>query len=247
MITFSRKLFIAFILLTTIGSLTAHKTAKNTRQIKQKTWNDMAAQVDTWVDGLGMGIDPEIKNTVIVLNLLGFKTDASCQGHIDRGVPAPWVDFTVKDPELDALHKQWVAIIQEIDRKESQLKEKYPDLSLREIDTSSLEPLWQQRWTMRDQLEKLSRTKIMGLRDLICAFYKKHTKHRNYAYDNILFLMEFGSLNFRLISLGADWQVTRDEKERQQKLKEYQEEMRLFTNFLKDYYFSDNNFSMNYV
>lgn len=242
MITCSKKYLITFVLLTTISSLIAHKSVKNTRQAKQAAWHAMAAQVDTWVDGLGKGIDSEIKDTVIVLNLLGFKTDGSCEGHIDKGVPAPWVDFTVKDQELDALSQQWNAIYQEANQKELQLKEKYSDPSLwTETDIASLEPLWHQRWVVRDQLEKLSRTKISGVRDLIRKFYGKHKKHSDDSYDTMLYLWEFGDFHYRLISLGADWQVTRDEKERQKKLKEYKQEMRLFTSFLKNYYFSDAN------
>lgn len=43
----------------------------------------------------GTPIDPNILNIVIVLNNLGFTTEASCQGHLTHGLPFPWVDCPI--------------------------------------------------------------------------------------------------------------------------------------------------------
>lgn len=44
-------------------------------------------------DRLGLSIDPRILDTVVALQFHGFPTDASCEGHLDHGRPAPWVEI----------------------------------------------------------------------------------------------------------------------------------------------------------
>lgn len=56
----------------------------------------MLRAVDRVKDALGKGVDPGIRETVAVLNLLGFRTRQSCEGHVDErgfGLPSPWVDI----------------------------------------------------------------------------------------------------------------------------------------------------------
>ena len=66
---------------------------------KKKKWDDMSKKVDKVIDKLGMGIDKGIKKIVIVLNLLGFMTDGSCEGHIKWGRIHPWVDVSIETPK----------------------------------------------------------------------------------------------------------------------------------------------------
>ncbi|GCE14804.1 hypothetical protein [Tengunoibacter tsumagoiensis] len=56
-------------------------------------WNKQASQLASVTDLTGKSIDPGILETVIALNLLGVETTSSCEGHLDHGTPAPWVDF----------------------------------------------------------------------------------------------------------------------------------------------------------
>ncbi len=44
-------------------------------------------------DKLGKKVDAGIIETVVVLNLLGMPTTMSCEGHLDHGTGAPWVDI----------------------------------------------------------------------------------------------------------------------------------------------------------
>ena len=67
---------------------------------KQKQWDEMQATVDGLVDALGYTIEPEVKDLVVCLNLLGCPTNASCQGHTfseDRGLPFPWVSVSAEN------------------------------------------------------------------------------------------------------------------------------------------------------
>ncbi len=54
-------------------------------------WQTIAQQMRETTDSLGKPIDPGILEAVIVLNVLGFTTEQSCEGHLDRALPAPWV------------------------------------------------------------------------------------------------------------------------------------------------------------
>jgi len=51
--------------------------------------NKMRSLKDEWG-----GIDKNIFNLVITLNVLYVPTTGSCEGHIDHGAPAPWVKVT---------------------------------------------------------------------------------------------------------------------------------------------------------
>lgn len=52
-------------------------------------------------------IDPKIMSAVIALRAWHFATTASCQGHLSRGEPAPWIDIGVTPrPKTPAGEKQ---------------------------------------------------------------------------------------------------------------------------------------------
>jgi hypothetical protein len=50
-------------------------------------------------DGLGLGIDDGIVDTVIALTAHGIPTVASCEGHVDHGLAYPWVDVSHRSPK----------------------------------------------------------------------------------------------------------------------------------------------------
>jgi len=57
------------------------------------SWEDAEAFARCITDGMGYPIDDGILETVVALNLLGLRTCQSCEGHLDDGLPYPWVDF----------------------------------------------------------------------------------------------------------------------------------------------------------
>ncbi len=61
-------------------------------------WERTARAVGNVRDKLGLPVDAGIRDTVVVLNLLGLPTTQSCGGHVNatgHGLPAPWVDFVL--------------------------------------------------------------------------------------------------------------------------------------------------------
>ncbi len=57
------------------------------------TWAETIKRLRHTVDKLGKPIDTGILETVAVINMLGIETRASCEGHLDWGLPYPWVDL----------------------------------------------------------------------------------------------------------------------------------------------------------
>ena len=65
-------------------------------ETKLQKYKQMYESLDGIGDKIGMPIDQGIKKTVALLNLLGFPTSGSCEGHVDvdHGLLTPWVDIT---------------------------------------------------------------------------------------------------------------------------------------------------------
>ena len=169
-------------------------------------------------DKLGMGIDQEILETVVVFNALEIPTSASCEGHTDHGINGPWVDIESKDIEL--LNEQIKKILVEIDIKEKS------EASKEEVEKMLL------KLHKLDQIRKNKNLEIVKriLNDLE-LFYK----NKEISFDKRLIIIFYGSFA-RIISQGADMQDLEPARFRQEKLLEYQKEMKSFTKFLKEKY-----------
>src|SRR5579864_6767791 len=60
---------------------------------RQAAWEAKRREIDQITDALGLGIDEDIKETVVAFNMLGFNTSASCEGHLDHGLSTPFIDI----------------------------------------------------------------------------------------------------------------------------------------------------------
>ena len=101
-----------------------HGSESMHEQEKLAQWEEARAKVEQMKDRLGKSVDGGIKETVVGLNVSGINTTASCEGHVDWGEAAPWVDVeTAELPELEErLHvvkseEEGTAIVAEITRK----------------------------------------------------------------------------------------------------------------------------------
>lgn len=77
--------------------------------IQITTWDETAKHYRRVVDKLGKKIDEGIFDTVVALNMLGVVTRASCEGHLDWGVPHPWVDIEAEIGTKYRLHQYLTA------------------------------------------------------------------------------------------------------------------------------------------
>lgn len=206
---------------------------------KQKQWDKQTEEVDSWTDGLGYPIDQGIKDTVIVLNILGFTTCQSCEGHLDHGDANPWIDFKLDQPEVLALQNQVSEFVRvELTEQFQALKMKYPHLSLDEIlqtqEGEYLKPKYERFLYLLSLYQQEAKKKLALLFELLDKFYQIHDS----SEDEKLFLQIEGII--RLSSHGWKLQAHRSENERETKLKLYLEEMKAFTNFLKERFFHQN-------
>lgn len=64
------------------------------------TYQESKEIVDRLADGLGMPIDEKIKYLVAAMRMYGVRTTMSCEGHLDRGSPYPWIRFDAEDVYL---------------------------------------------------------------------------------------------------------------------------------------------------
>lgn len=72
----------------TIESGDADKEQKSEKEI---LWGQKQQEVDEIADLNGKGIDKDIKESVVAFNMQGLPTSNSCEGHVDRGLPYPFV------------------------------------------------------------------------------------------------------------------------------------------------------------
>ena len=69
--------------------------------------NKLRKKVDKITDALVMPVDEGIKEAVIMFNAVGLYTSASCDGHLDHGILAPWIDIEAPtNQKKDTLEKK---------------------------------------------------------------------------------------------------------------------------------------------
>jgi hypothetical protein len=70
---------------------------------KLLSYEQAKTDVALLTDKLGMPIDANIQELVISFWMHNIKTEASCEGHLDHGVPYPWIDIAPQS-NFQALH-----------------------------------------------------------------------------------------------------------------------------------------------
>lgn len=120
----------------------------------QLTWEEAIVTVKTMVDRLGKRVDEGIIETVAVLNLLGFRTSQSCEGHLHRACPHPWVMIDAdREHEID---QKWLAMHKlEEQARESRKIDDYDRYISSYIQYRLLAEQWRREDTVRPQLEAL--------------------------------------------------------------------------------------------
>src|SRR4051794_2537985 len=62
------------------------------RSERERAWQRKLHDIETVRDALGRPLDSGVKEIVAALNIIDIPTSASCEGHIDRGKGAPWLE-----------------------------------------------------------------------------------------------------------------------------------------------------------
>ncbi|MEI6237718.1 MAG: hypothetical protein WCP03_03920 [Candidatus Saccharibacteria bacterium] len=111
-----------------------------------KTYEEVAYEVDNMADGLNYPIDQGIKKIVTALRLLGFPTESSCEGHMDRGLQYPWIQFIAQDlddvklKEVNKKERKRLIELAEEFRKDVNPDFKYSILDVDDLSSFRLAP-----------------------------------------------------------------------------------------------------------
>jgi len=233
-----KKLFIFSI---SVFFLSAGLYASKTHPTKQEQWDAMAADVDHWIDPTGRAVDSQIKEIVIALNLSGIKTDASCEGHLGRGNPFPWVDIVIDRQEVERVEQEILDNEKQMNNENELLVRNFPRLS--ELDrfdlpeAANLRKCRHKHFLLCDSMHKIFAKSLEPLNELLCQFYKHHRS----SYDKMLIVSSDSASSMsvvRLYSIGEKRQCIRTAQEQRLNLAAYQEEMRAFATFLKKKFMS---------
>ena len=189
---------------------------------KEQYWHEMRLRVAQMTDKLGKRVDAGIAETVVALNALGILTTASCEGHLDHGTGAPWVD--IEDPNASEQSAEVGRLFQHalhVQRQRAQI-------------TEEVMHLFEQAHQAKQHVKRIHLAMRYRLLVYLAAFYE----HRQVPYDIRLVIQARDTTGrSRLESQGADFQDVAPPDVKAQKLREYQEEIHAFTAFLKDRYF----------
>jgi hypothetical protein len=200
-------------------------------EVKQQRWQKLTTEFRQMTDRLGKGIDDGILETVVALNALDINTWQSCEGHIDWGIDAPYVDIEAKGTE--AAEQRVSEAFDKADEVHRKIMHSPQDVH---VNVDEVDELYKEAHRLRKEADKPhleERRKVMVVLE---EFYKE----RQVPYDRRLHIQAIGARS-RIESQGAGLPQILEPEVRQQKLREYQEEMGAFTKFLKEKFFSSQN------
>lgn len=206
----------------------------NTKDLKLEA---IRRDVDSIADRLGRTVDTHIKEVVVMFNANGLPTSSSCEGHVERGLLAPYVEISApNEPE-----ERFVGQNESFEN----VSEKY-NITIEAAKTmDNLQAYWEaikecsqneetaeyKQWNSEN--EKL----LAKARSVLEEFYQERQ-----VEPDVRLCIEEGVGYFRIHNGGADYQevietereFSDDEKKiRAEDLAIYRTEMSEFTEFLR--------------
>jgi hypothetical protein len=184
------------------------------QKVRSSSWEEVSCRMSLVTDALGKPIDEGIFDTVVALNILGFQTTMSCEGHRERGIAAPWVD--IEPLGIQELRTQITAKQKEVNTEESGPKK-----------------LSKEALLLHAQLKAKQLALFQSLTKLLDQFYIYPRGYIAYNQRLIPRLWGIPAGRIRLEPMGTELQTIVPPQEKEEKLKEYQQEMNDFTTFLR--------------
>jgi len=210
------------------------------KKTKEELLRDKIEEVSKYGDGRGQEMDAEVIEAVALMNLLGFNTSSSCGGHVDQwNIRNPYIRVAAPDKPMEYVGERLLKKI---------ISKKY---SITDRQVEYREPAEKEYWHG-----------IKGNNYKRTNEWQEWDKKNEILYDELMeFLEEYRGLsekqpNFHRrhglavdVVFGEDVptdqrkkRLTADEKEiLERKLGSFQEEVKLFTEFLKKKYFEENS------
>jgi hypothetical protein len=210
----------------------------NRKNERWQLWREKLKELDTITDNEGVPIDDDIKETVAVLNLIGIPTAQSCAGHIMGRLRYPMILGWAKDRPVERftndkdirckIASKYHISVDDIEFNSQATEEYYTIVTkLRLKETKEYK-----KWIKQNKL--LRKT----LRLLLKEFYS----NRNPLPYSKLYLAP--SLGYLLVSRShrsKTRNISYSSKDIP-KIKAAQEEMKAFTEFLKNKFFNSTEY-----
>ncbi|MGM0439155.1 MAG: hypothetical protein ACQEP3_01820 [Patescibacteria group bacterium] len=221
------------------------KEEETIKDEKQQKWEEEKRKVEKLEDKLGLEVDEPIKETVVALNVNELPTRQSCGGHLKRGESYPWVMISASDKPKNKFideEKIFKSIAQGEQFSYKEIKDpwNYTEWGsdqfekLMKLRTKAIRKAEERGVTEEYQKWKEENRKIgKKLEDLLTEFYEEAERE-----GAVLKIEDVGDMAGRLYSITEDeWDDLSDE-DKKSVLKERREEMKKFTEFLKDKFFN---------
>lgn len=217
---------------------TKNENISEEKKEKESAWNNKRKEIERYADALGYGIDGNIKETLVALNIFGLPTTASCEGHIDRGISAPWVEISAPNESEERFAGQ-----NEIYRK---IAGKY-GISSEEVKRGDNHQAWVEAETENSKNDETPeyknwREENKKLMAKTAGFLREFYRNRKSDSSNRIEITEDGEGSFRIHNGGEDYKnvpekISEKQKEElSERLQKHQKEMKEFSLFLKDKY-----------
>ena len=208
---------------------------------KEAAWESKRKEIEGYADALGYGIDGKIKESLVALNILGLPTSASCEGHIDRGISAPWVEISAPNEPEERF----------VGEKETYQKiaEKY-GITSEDVKRSNNHQAWVEaeiETSKNDETERYKKWQgeneklMVKAEGLIQEFYK----NRKASEGDRIVIDKYGAGIFRIHNGGEDYKnvpenISEEQRrELSRRLSNHQKEMEKFSMFLKEKYLNN--------
>lgn len=193
-------------------------------------WENVETMINEVTDGCGLPVDEDIKKTVVALNALNFETIQSCEGHLDWGLPYPWVslrpDQNNETLTIDLHRKKDALCDEEISMENERMaailnhSHKMHDVEEMAIKIARKR---QEIWKTWEEIEQVESKRFDDIWALLQEFYGDELS----VNQTTLIVHED-----RLIPIGGLCQKRFSKEKQQENLKAYREEMDRFAEFL---------------
>lgn len=195
-------------------------------------------EVENIGDRLGKPIDESIRETVVMFKANELPTSGSCEGHIERGSPVPYVEVSAPNQPEERFIGQNEAF-EKTAKKYDITVEEAKTLKIGEAYWEAMEECSRNRETeeykeWNEENEKL----LAKARDILEEFYKERK-----VEQDVKLQLEERVGNFRIHNGGEDYQpligsereFSEEEKKiRLEKVEKYRAEMNEFAEFLQE-------------
>jgi len=213
-------------------------------QDKNLKLEEIRQEVENIGDRIGRPIDEGIRETVAMFKANELPTSDSCEGHVERGLPVPYVEVSAPNEPQERFVGQ-NEVFEKVAKKYNITPEEAKTSKIDEAYWEAMKECSQNEETEEYKKWNEENEKLLAKgQGLLEEFYKERQ-----VEPNVKLQIEEGVGTYRIHNGGEDYQpIIEEEQEysdeekkvRSEKLEKYRSEMKEFTEFLREKYLEDN-------